>query len=130
MTTSPSRIAIVDDDAEIVAMLVAFFHETLGVDVLPCPIGPAAPACIVAHRPQLSMLDVLLPGGRSGVDVLQAVRADPALRAVPVIFFSGTADQVRQRLPSYRAQGVQVVEQPDIEHLSAVVQRLVPPPAA
>jgi len=130
MDMSPSPITVVDDDAETVAMLVAFFLETLGLVVLQCPVGLDAAAWIIQHRPQVIILDVLLAGGLSGVDVLHQVRRDPAMRAVPVIFFSGSEHQLRHRLPDYRTQGVSFIEKPDIELLSVVVQRLLQPPAA
>jgi CheY-like chemotaxis protein len=124
MDTAPTPIAIVDDDADTVAMLVAFFTE-LGLVATPCPVGPDAPAWVLRHRPQLIILDVVLAGGLSGVDILAQVRADPAWRPVPVIFFSGSEHALRQRLPTDPDQDIRFVEKPDILQLSDVVQRLV-----
>lgn len=39
------------------------------------------------HRPDAILLDVMLPG-RSGLEILQTVRADPALGTTPVIAVS------------------------------------------
>lgn len=127
MAVTSAPIIVVDDDPDTVAMLVAFF-ELLDLPVVPCPAGPDAPACIRALQPQLLILDALLADGVSGVDVLEAVRQDPALRAVPVIFFSGDERQIRQRVPDDGMADVHVVEKPDVEQLIALVQRLVPAP--
>jgi CheY-like chemotaxis protein len=129
MPTSPDLITVVDDDAETVAMLVAFF-ELLGLLVAPCPVDLDAAAWILEHRPSLIILDVLLHGGLTGVDVFHQVRADPTMQTVPVIVFSGSERQLRQLLPDYPTQGVHFVEKPDIAQLSALVQRLLQPPAA
>jgi DNA-binding response OmpR family regulator len=49
----------------------------------------AAEAMDALHtvRPSLVLLDVMLPG-RSGLDVLRDIRADPSLEALPVVVVS------------------------------------------
>jgi CheY-like chemotaxis protein len=45
-----------------------------------------------AHQPSLVLLDVHLPDG-SGMDVLTALRADPAISRIPVVVLSADASQ-------------------------------------
>ena len=52
-----------------------------------------------APTPDLVVLDLNLPG-RSGIDVLQAMRSDPKLRTIPVYVFTTSDD------PRHRAEAV------------------------
>src|SRR3712207_8968363 len=47
------------------------------------------------HRPALVILDVQL-GGMTGIDVFHQLRDDSSMRAVPVIFFTGSEDRDRK----------------------------------
>lgn len=49
-----------------------------------------------AFPPTLILLDLGLPG-MDGVDVLRQLKADPALRGVPVVVLTGTSDDQRLR---------------------------------
>lgn len=51
-------------------------------------------------RPRLILLDIRMPK-MSGVDVLRDIRADPALRGVPVVMMT-TSDEARDVEESYR----------------------------
>jgi DNA-binding response OmpR family regulator len=46
--------------------------------------GARALAAVARHRPDVVILDVMLPG-RSGHDILRALRADPATAHLPVL---------------------------------------------
>lgn len=80
------QIPIVDDNQ----MLANLYRGTLaaaGFTVDVAHDGKAGLAAARATRPDLVLLDMMMPA-MSGLDVLTAVRADPALAAVPVIVFS------------------------------------------
>jgi CheY-like chemotaxis protein len=69
--------------------------------------GDAAWACLERHGddgtpPVLVLLDVNVPG-RSGLQVLEAMRAHPALAAVPVVMLSGSGE--REDVERATAQG-------------------------
>ena len=78
------RILVVDDDPRILRMV----RDTLA-DAGYAPLVTGAPddlaGLIRAERPQLVLLDLLLPG-RDGIELLQEV---PELSDLPVIFISG-----------------------------------------
>mgnify|MGYP002778836185 FL=1 len=44
-----------------------------------------------ADRPDLILLDASMVGGMGGAQTLAALRADPALAAIPVVFVTGLA---------------------------------------
>ena len=80
------RVLIVDDEPSLAA-LIAQQLEPLGVQSVQVHSGAAALARLRHERFDAMTLDVLMPG-MNGFDVLEAVRADPKLRDLPVIFVS------------------------------------------
>ncbi|HWC26577.1 MAG TPA: ATP-binding protein [Solirubrobacteraceae bacterium] len=80
------RVLIVDDEPSL-ATLIAQQLQPLGVQTVQVHSGADALARLRSERFDAMTLDVLMPG-MSGFDVLDAVRADPKLRDLPVIFVS------------------------------------------
>ncbi|HEY4688174.1 MAG TPA: GAF domain-containing protein [Anaerolineae bacterium] len=74
-----------DDDADILDMLGHIFRRT-GYKVLQAFDGRSA-LNLLASNPAIEvvLLDVLMPGELTGLHVLKAIRADPALQSIPVL---------------------------------------------
>jgi len=93
--TSSARIrrtVIVADDEPSVRMLV---NATIGTDdynIVEASDGDEAWSLIQKLRPPLVLLDVRMPG-RTGLDVLQAIKSDPNLKATRVILMTASAQQ-------------------------------------
>jgi DNA-binding response OmpR family regulator len=83
---SGKLILIADDEANIVISL-EFLMKREGHRVTIARDGDAALAAIRAERPDLVLLDVMMPG-RSGFEVCQAVRADETLAGVKILMLS------------------------------------------
>ena len=62
-----------------------------GMDVLEAPDGQRALELAVTERPDLILLDVMLPG-LSGWDIAETLTARPETREIPIIFLSARAD--------------------------------------
>ena len=86
-----ARILVADDDVDI-RELVEFKLSTLGHDVVAVSDGAAAVEACQAQRPDLAVLDVMMPGV-SGLDAIRAIRADPALKDLPVILLTARAQE-------------------------------------
>lgn len=80
------HVLIADDEPNIVVSL-EFLMKREGHRVSIARDGDAALAAIRAERPDLVLLDVMMPG-RSGFEVCQAVRADESLAAVKILMLS------------------------------------------
>jgi DNA-binding response OmpR family regulator len=80
------HVLIADDEPNIVVSL-EFLMKREGHRVSIARDGDAALAAIRAERPDLVLLDVMMPG-RSGFEVCQAVRADASLAAVKILMLS------------------------------------------
>jgi len=86
-----ARIVIADDDADI-RELVVFKLRHAGHDVVPVGDGSAAVEACQAQRPDLVILDVMMPG-MSGLDAARAIRADESLAGLPIIMLTARAQE-------------------------------------
>ena len=75
-------ILVVDDHSDIRLLL----SITLGKEftVLEAEDGASALEAIRHHRPKAVLLDVMMPGEMDGLQVLDAIKADPATREILV----------------------------------------------
>ena len=91
------KILIVEDD-EFLRSLNAKKLEGENYHVIVAADGNAAIELIPRELPDLVFLDLLLPGGKDGFDVLRAVKADDKTKAIPVVVFSnlGQAEDIKQ----------------------------------
>ena len=80
------RILIADDEPNIVISL-EFLMKREGYEVSVARDGQAALDAIVRDRPDLVLLDVMMPG-KSGFEVCQAVRADESLATVKILMLT------------------------------------------
>ena len=88
MEQAHPTIVVLDDDEDTATFLSDFFGM-LGLAALGCPVTSQAATWIAQQRPDLVILDVQL-GCMTGIDVVHQLRADPRMRALPVIFFTGS----------------------------------------
>ncbi len=81
-----------DDNAiiELVEDVLAHPHVTL----LAADCGPTATSLIRMERPDLLLLDVVMPAC-SGWDIYEAVRGDADLRDIPIIMVTGQLQRYR-----------------------------------
>lgn len=82
-----SHILVVDDDAALAEMLQIVLQQE-GFDASWCPNGLKALAMFRDTRPDLILLDLMLPG-RDGVQICRDVRAESG---VPIIMLTARSD--------------------------------------
>ena len=86
-----ARILVADDDVDI-RELVEFKLSTMGHDIVAVGDGAAAVDACRASKPDLAVLDVMMPGV-SGLDAIKEIRADPGLADLPVILLTARAQE-------------------------------------
>ena len=89
-STGSRRTVLIADDEDIVRELV---RVTIGGDdfnVIEATDGDEAWSLIQEHKPSLVLLDVRMPG-RTGLEVLSAIRSDINLADTKVIMLSASA---------------------------------------
>jgi len=80
------RILVVDDDKSIVKVLSGYLEQA-GYQVIPAYDGEAAMHALRRERPDLILLDVMMPN-RDGWEATQMIRADKSLAATPIILIT------------------------------------------
>jgi len=83
------RILVVDDNPKIVEVLEAYL-ESEGFEVATAADGPAAVEAAAASRPDLALLDVMLPG-IDGIELTRRFQRDYDL---PVILVTARTDEI------------------------------------
>ena len=84
------RILVVDDDREVVRLIRAYLEQA-GFEVLAAHDGDTAVHIIRRERPDLLLLDLMLPG-KDGWEITRLVRADAALAHIPIIMLTARVD--------------------------------------
>ncbi len=87
VSTSRPRLLVVDDDADVVALLASWL-TTVG-DVYTATTSAQALALAAAVSPRLAVVDVVLPR-MDGFDLAGALRRQPDLADIPIIFVTGS----------------------------------------
>ena len=85
--TQQQTVLVVDDDREIVFIVTEILRE-LGLNVVSAEDGPKGLRIARTVRPSAILCDVVLPG-MTGFEIAAALRADPAIQHIPVIFITG-----------------------------------------
>jgi sigma-B regulation protein RsbU (phosphoserine phosphatase) len=96
METSMESILLVDDQPANLQVLLQTLGS-LGCKLLVAKSGEAALTIVQKARPDLILLDIMMPG-IDGFEVCRRLKADPATEKIPIIFLSAldeTADKVR-----------------------------------
>jgi CheY-like chemotaxis protein len=120
-----ANVLIVDDDVdgcrplsrllEVVGHRPFFVHD-----------GRAALALLDQLRPDLILLDVMMPG-LDGIGVLRLIRSHPRHKSLPVVVYSALADQ--ETIDSALGAGAQsylVKSKADFEQIRSVIETHLP----
>lgn len=90
------RVLIVEDERHIIESL-SFVLESEGFVVASELDGEAGLRRLRSERPDVLVLDLMLPK-MNGLEVLKLVRADPALRGLPVVILTAKGRQQDRRM--------------------------------
>lgn len=86
------KVLIVDDEPNIIVPL-QFLMEQNGYDVIVAATGEAAMEALAADRPDLILLDIMLPG-IDGYQVCQTIRSNSEWREMKIVFISAMGRDV------------------------------------
>ena len=86
----PSKVLIADDDP-VMRTFMAEVLQAAGYAVIEATDGALAVQMARAHRPDLILVDLLMPKS-SGTQVIQELRRSRAFRRIPTIMVSGVGD--------------------------------------
>ena len=107
---SLNRIMFVEDDADIQAIAKIALESVGKFTIKICSSGPEALEAGPGFKPQLILLDMMIPG-MDGITTLKALRDHPELKTVPVIFM--TAKVQPSEVEQYKGLGaLDVIRKP------------------
>ncbi len=89
--TKKERILIIEDEEEI-ASLIQYNLEREGYRTTVVSDGNEAPGAFRGQRPDLALLDLMLPG-LSGLDICRIVKSDQDTKSIPVIMLTAKGEE-------------------------------------
>jgi signal transduction histidine kinase/CheY-like chemotaxis protein len=115
-----STILVIDDDASVRDLLSRLLQKD-GHRVLTAEDGPSGLALASQVKPDAITLDVVMPGGMDGWEVLRLLKESPATHSIPVIMVSVMAEQehaLTLEVDDYLVKPI------DVERLARTINRV------
>jgi DNA-binding response OmpR family regulator len=117
------RILVIDDEAPI-RLLCRVNLEAEGMQVLEAGDGPAGIDRAREERPDVILLDVMMPG-LDGWQVAEQLLDDPATNAIPIVFLTARAE-LRDQARGLEIGGVDYITKPfNPVELAEVIRELL-----
>lgn len=113
-----TRILLVDDDERNLRILELILEDEF--ELLKASTGEEALECLAAFKPDIILLDIMMPG-ISGIDVCKQVKSSPEYKNIKIILLSGMA-LAEDRISGYEAGADDYLTKPfdDAELLAKV----------
>lgn len=119
MTVTAPLILIVDDNPVNIDLLVHTLQGSYRLGI--AKDGPKALDYVARHRPDMVLLDVMMPG-MNGFEVCERLKADPATADLPIIFITAV-EAAEQKVRGFALGAVDYVTKPFLaEEVRARVQ--------
>ena len=93
LLTNGASVLIIDDDATSREALLEILQDE-GYEVLTAAGGEEGVEAALRHRPDLLLLDMMMPG-IDGVEVIRRIRSEPGLERVRIIALTGDVTRAR-----------------------------------
>jgi DNA-binding response OmpR family regulator len=90
------KILVVEDEADILYFAQLRLKKA-GYCILEATNTQDATKLIIEEKPDLVLLDLLLPGERGEV-LCKKMKADPKLKKIPVLLFTATAHKIPEKI--------------------------------
>ncbi len=108
-TSRVANIMVVDDTAANLQVLAGMLKDR-GYKVRPVPSGKLALLAARRDPPDLILLDINMPE-MNGYEVCERLKADGALKGIPVIFISALTEQM-DKVKAFAIGGVDYITKP------------------
>jgi CheY-like chemotaxis protein len=103
------RVLICDDDPVIRYLLKVVLSKRAGDEVIEVASADEVFDAAARHQPDLIVLDYVMPN-RNGADVVDELRTDAVLGAIPIVFLTGRSDIAEETLDEIGVAGL--IEKP------------------
>lgn len=118
------HVLVVDDD-NLFLQVVCRALQMDGITAIPCRSGEDALEKIKRARPQLILLDLVMPG-MDGLTVLRTIRLDNETADIPIIIFSvTTTEKIAEKATALGANAVLLKTRFSIAELRKMVKEYI-----
>jgi CheY-like chemotaxis protein len=120
------RVVVIDDDAPFLALMSEILHDA-GFRAFCWPASRGAIEQLRRHAPAAVIVDLWLEDRTAGWRLLEALRAEPFLRHLPVVVCSADVAALRERADDLTRAGWRALAKPfDLDELLRVLAALSP----
>jgi len=123
-TDMAGELVLVIDDSPTITKVVQLVLTKAGFQVATAPDGEAGLVAVRAQRPDLILLDFVMPR-MNGYQFCRELVADPKLRDIPVVLMSAKGDQVGERFVKVMGIVDYITKPFSPEAITAVVQHTI-----
>jgi DNA-binding response OmpR family regulator len=109
-TTEQSSVILAADDDEDILELVCLTLEQMGHTMLRASDGEEALRLARRHRPDVCVLDVVMPT-RTGLEVVEALRGELETAEIPILLLTATVNE-KELLPGLEKSGNAYMRKP------------------
>jgi CheY-like chemotaxis protein len=122
-----TKILVVDDDVHVVRALKLNLERAMSCEVIPCSEGNEALHLARTERPDIILLDVMMPG-MSGGEVAEALQERLSTCNIPVVFLTGLLDKQEAAARGGEINGKRYVAKPSSvgELIQTITEVLLP----
>ena len=126
--TSPAKILIADDEIYMVRLLELTFKKG-GYEIVSCRDGREALATAATARPQLIVLDVMMPG-LDGLGALRQLKENLATKDIPVVVLSAKGHALTKVEAELAGAAMFFTKPFSPNQLLGEIKKILNPPAA
>lgn len=119
-----AKILIVEDDSQLQIIYQKKFTKE-GHEVYVATTGQEGLTIAQTKIPDIVLLDVMLPGGQNGFDVLEQIKRNPALTKIPVLMLTNL-DTEQQTAMSIGASDYIVKANTSLDNMVNIVNKYLP----
>jgi len=121
---SKAKILVVDDDPSSLELIEAMLVPN-GYEIITANDGSKAVAIIVEKKPDLILLDIMMPG-LDGYSTLAKIKGNKTISKIPVVMLTAMGFQLNKEL-ALRFGAVGYITKPvDLAELLKTISRLLP----
>jgi len=92
MEDNKKKVLVVEDNINLRKLIVEKLEQE-GFDTFVAETAEHGMHLVKEKRPNLILLDIMLPGGMNGFDLLEQLKRDPILKAIPVIILTNLSTE-------------------------------------
>ena len=126
--TSPAKILIADDEIFMIRLLELTFKKG-GSEIVSCRDGREALATAATARPQLIVLDVMMPG-LDGLGALRQLKENLATKDIPVVVLSAKGHALTKVEAELAGAAMFFTKPFSPNQLLGEIKKILNPPAA